>query len=52
MRRPTIADIAERVGVSKGAVSFALNGRPGVGEATRARILQVAKEMNWRPHSA
>ncbi|MEV2266633.1 LacI family DNA-binding transcriptional regulator [Nonomuraea africana] len=52
MGRPTIADIAERVGVSKGAVSFALNGRPGVGEATRARILQVAKEMNWRPHSA
>ncbi|GAA2366846.1 LacI family DNA-binding transcriptional regulator [Nonomuraea africana] len=52
MGRPTIADIAERVGVSKGAVSFALNGRPGVGEATRARILQMAKEMNWRPHSA
>ncbi|GAB2483704.1 LacI family DNA-binding transcriptional regulator [Streptosporangium sandarakinum] len=52
MNRPTIADIAERAGVSKGAVSFALNGRPGVAEATRARILQVAKEMNWRPHSA
>ncbi|MER6950898.1 LacI family DNA-binding transcriptional regulator [Nonomuraea sp. NPDC000554] len=52
MARPTIADIAQRVGVSKGAVSFALNGRPGVSEATRARILQVAKEMNWRPHSA
>ncbi|GIG64444.1 LacI family DNA-binding transcriptional regulator [Phytomonospora endophytica] len=52
MPRPTIADIARRVGVSKGAVSFALNGRPGVSEATRARILQVAEEMNWRPHSA
>ncbi|TDE59266.1 LacI family transcriptional regulator [Nonomuraea mesophila] len=52
MGRPTIADIAQRVGVSKGAVSFALNGRPGVSEATRARILEVAKEMNWRPHSA
>jgi DNA-binding LacI/PurR family transcriptional regulator len=50
--RPTIADIARRVGVSKGAVSFALNGRPGVSEATRARILQVAEEMNWRPHTA
>jgi DNA-binding LacI/PurR family transcriptional regulator len=50
--RPTIADIARRVGVSKGAVSFALNGRPGVSETTRARILQVADEMNWRPHSA
>ncbi|WP_214413992.1 LacI family DNA-binding transcriptional regulator [Sphaerisporangium fuscum] len=52
MARPTIADIARRVGVSKGAVSFALNGRPGVSEATRARILRVAEEMNWRPHTA
>jgi DNA-binding LacI/PurR family transcriptional regulator len=50
--RPTIADIARRVGVSKGAVSFALNGRPGVSEATRARILRAAEEMAWRPHTA
>jgi DNA-binding LacI/PurR family transcriptional regulator len=50
--RPTIADIARRAGVSKGAVSFALNGRPGVSEATRDRILRAATEMNWRPHSA
>ncbi|MFC7614532.1 LacI family DNA-binding transcriptional regulator [Actinokineospora soli] len=51
MARPTIADIAERAGVSKGAVSFALNGRPGVSEETRARVLRIAAEMNWRPHS-
>lgn len=50
--RPTIADIAKRVGVSPGAVSFALNGRPGVSEQTRARIIEVAREMNWRPHRA
>ncbi|AGL14323.1 LacI family DNA-binding transcriptional regulator [Actinoplanes sp. N902-109] len=50
--RPTIADIAKRVGVSPGAVSFALNGRPGVSEQTRARILEAAREMNWRPHRA
>ncbi|MGH3737284.1 MAG: LacI family DNA-binding transcriptional regulator [Micromonosporaceae bacterium] len=50
--RPTISDIARRAGVSKGAVSFALNGRPGVSESTRARILAVAEEMNWRPHRA
>lgn len=50
--RPNISDIAARAGVSKGAVSFALNGRPGVSEQTRARILQVAEELNWRPHSA
>ncbi|MEV4612566.1 LacI family DNA-binding transcriptional regulator [Kitasatospora sp. NPDC049258] len=52
MSRPTIADIAQRAGVSKGAVSFALNGRPGVSDSTRQRILRVAEEMNWRPHSA
>ncbi|NUR83482.1 MAG: LacI family DNA-binding transcriptional regulator [Nonomuraea sp.] len=50
--RPTIDDIARRVGVSRGAVSFALNGRPGVSEETRAKILRAAEEMNWRPHSA
>lgn len=52
MARPTIADIAERAGVSKSAVSFALNGRPGVSESTRARILAIADEMRWRPHQA
>jgi DNA-binding LacI/PurR family transcriptional regulator len=38
-RRPTIDDVARRAGVSSAAVSFAMNGRRGVGEATRARIL-------------
>jgi DNA-binding LacI/PurR family transcriptional regulator len=50
--RVTIDDIAREAGVSRGAVSFALNGRPGVSAATRERILQVAERMNWRPHSA
>ncbi|MFC7624282.1 LacI family DNA-binding transcriptional regulator [Microlunatus sp. GCM10028923] len=47
--RPTIGDIAARAGVSKTAVSFALNGKDGLSEATRERILQVADELNWRP---
>lgn len=50
--RATIDDIAQQAGVSRGAVSFALNGRPGVSEATRARILKVAADLNWSPHSA
>jgi DNA-binding LacI/PurR family transcriptional regulator len=48
-RRPTIDDVAARAGVSSAAVSFAMNGRPGVGEATRQRILAAAEELGWRP---
>lgn len=47
--RPTISDVARAAGVSKGAVSFALNGRPGVGEGTRARILEAARALGWTP---
>ena len=50
--RPTIADIAERAGVSKGSVSYALNGNPGLSEATRRRILAIAEEVGWRPNRA
>lgn len=52
MARVRIADVAERAGVSKGAVSFALNGRPGVSEETRERVLRIAKDMGWRPNTA
>jgi DNA-binding LacI/PurR family transcriptional regulator len=45
-------DIARRAGVSKGAVSMALNGLPGVSEATRSRILEVARELDWHPNNA
>lgn len=46
---PTISDVAARAGVSKGAVSFALNGRPGVSEETRERILRAARELGFTP---
>src|SRR4051812_28048685 len=48
-RRPTIVDVAQRANVSKGAVSFALNDRPGVADATRSRILEAARELGWQP---
>ena len=50
MHRVTINDIARRAGVSKGAVSYALNGRPGVSEVTRNKILEVAHELGWAPN--
>jgi DNA-binding LacI/PurR family transcriptional regulator len=49
--RLTIAEIAERAGVSQSAVSLAINGRPGISGATRHRVLEVAAELGWRPSS-
>src|SRR5690349_10900461 len=51
-RRPTLADIAKRAGVSKGAASFALNGRAGVSEDTRRRVLEIAEQLGWMPNNA
>lgn len=51
VKRPTIADIAKRAGVSKGAVSFALNGQSGVSAGTRERVLAIAEEIGWSPNS-
>jgi LacI family transcriptional regulator, repressor for deo operon, udp, cdd, tsx, nupC, and nupG len=47
--RPTINDVARAARVSKGAVSFALNNRPGVATETRERILKVARDLGWTP---
>ena len=52
MKRPTISDIARRAGVTKAAVSFALNGQPGVSATTRERILAIAEEIGFEPNSA
>ncbi|MFE4465987.1 LacI family DNA-binding transcriptional regulator [Oerskovia sp. NPDC056781] len=51
-RRPTITDVARTAGVSIAVVSYALNGRPGVSERTRRRVLQVAEDLGWRPSAA
>jgi DNA-binding LacI/PurR family transcriptional regulator len=52
VKRPTIADIAREAGVSKGAVSYALNGQPGVSAATRERILGIAERVGFRASAA
>ncbi|MBB4760622.1 LacI family DNA-binding transcriptional regulator [Amorphoplanes digitatis] len=48
MRAATMADIARRVGVSRIAVSYAINGRPGVSADLRRRILVIAREVGYR----
>ncbi|MDQ1653984.1 MAG: hypothetical protein QOI35_3184 [Cryptosporangiaceae bacterium] len=48
-RGPTMSDIARRAGVSRVAVSYALNGRAGVSPELRERILALAREMGFRP---
>ena len=45
-------DIALRCGVSVATVSKALNGHQDIGEATRERIAQAAKEMGYTANSA
>ncbi len=42
-----MSDIAQRVGVSVAAVSMALNGRPGVSEAMRERIIAEAEACGY-----
>ncbi len=44
-----IDDIARLANVSKSAVSLALNGKPGVSEATRAAILKIAEDYHYVP---
>ncbi len=51
-RHPTLADIGQRAGVTKAAVSLALNGQPGVSAATRERIFAIARELGFQPSSA
>ena len=44
-----MSDIAEKAGVSKAAVSFALNGKAEVSEKTRKHIFKVIEEMGYEP---
>ncbi|MGA9118657.1 MAG: LacI family DNA-binding transcriptional regulator [Bacteroidota bacterium] len=49
MRKLTIVDVAKRAKVSKGTVSAVINGKSNVKPSTRDHILEVMKELNYRP---
>lgn len=50
--RVTIAGLADRLGLSKASVSYALNGLPGVSDETRERVLALAEQLGWHPSSS
>jgi len=45
----SIYDLANRTGVSASTVSRVLNGRQGIGTATRRKVLSVARAAGFRP---
>lgn len=47
--RVTIVDVAREADVAISTVSAALNGRPGVSEVTRQKVVTVAQRMGWVP---
>src|SRR5882724_48016 len=46
----TLEDIARSLNVSKMTVSRAINNHPEISADTRARILEMAQRMNYRPN--
>lgn len=47
--RVTIKHISDICGVSPGTVDRALNNRPGIKPETKAKILEIARELNYKP---
>ena len=51
MRRVTIQDIADELGISRNTVSKAINNADGLAEATKEKILQKATDMGYKQFS-
>lgn len=53
-KRVTSQDVADRAGVSRTTVSFVLNNShvENVSEATRRRVLRIARDLGYVPHAA
>ncbi len=46
-KQVSMADIAARIGISKSAVSLALNGSPTIPAQTQEKVATIAKEMGY-----
>jgi len=51
-QRPTVKDLVRLTGFSQGAISRAMNGKSGISEATRDKILKTAMEVGYQPNPA
>ncbi|MDF2857879.1 MAG: LacI family transcriptional regulator, partial [Neobacillus sp.] len=47
-KKITMQDIADKLEISKNAVSIALSNKPGVSEALRQHIFEIAAEMGYK----
>ncbi len=52
MSRPTLKDVAERVGVSAKTVSNVVNGTGWVADDLKARVREALVEVGYRPNAA
>src|SRR5207253_3119424 len=50
-RRPTQADLAKHLGISRALVSIVMRGVEGASDTTRQRVLEAAAELGYRPDS-
>jgi LacI family transcriptional regulator len=50
MKKATMKDVAEIVGISLTAVSMALKGHSRISLETRKKVLRIAKKLNYRPN--
>ena len=46
----TMKDIADKLGISLGTVSRALNDKPDIDQDTKELILETAEELNYLPN--
>ena len=51
MKKVTLQDIADELGISRNTVSKAINNAEGLAEATREKILRKATEMGYKQFS-